>query len=135
MATTDRKFAATAESTSKHPHDWGRAMAVAICRLTDMAREAGDPVHHEALIGEDLHVFVEDTAEGVTITMSWTPSEQPASPAAAAGGAPAAGRPGEAVTTGDPSDDGNPQGGTADGDPAAGGRFDPTGGSTAGVGQ
>lgn len=100
MATTDRKFTATEESTSKHPQDWGRAMAVAICRLTDMAREAGDTVHHEALVGEDLHLFVEDTEHGVNITMSWTPREQSALP---------------------PGDDA--------------GHFDPTGGSTAGVGQ
>lgn len=119
MATTDRKFTATEESTSKHPHDWGRAMAVAICRLTDMAREAGDPVHHEALIGEDLHLFVEETAHGVTITMSWTPREQGALQPAGSAGADAPGA----------ADDG------AAGHSAAGQSFDPTGGSTAGLGQ
>jgi hypothetical protein len=119
MATTDRKFTATEESTSKHPHDWGRAMAVTICRLTDMAREAGDPVHHEALIGEDLHLFVEETEVGVAITMSWTPREQGALPAAGSAGAdaPAAAEDGGALHS------------------AAGQRFDPTGGSTAGLGQ
>lgn len=116
MATTDRKFTATEESTSKHPHDWGRAMSVAICRLTDMAREAGDPVHHEALIGEDLHLFVEDTEHGVNITMSWTPREHATLPS---GG-----------TDGDSARD---DGGSSHS--AAGQRFDPTGGSTAGVGQ
>lgn len=129
MATTDRKFAATAESTSKHPHDWGRAMAVAICRLTDMAREAGDPVHHEALVGEDLHLFVEDTEEGVNITMSWTPREQgalPAAPSPATGGADGAARGG---------DEDEQDGSDAAAHSAAGQRFDPTGGSTAGVGQ
>lgn len=112
MATTDKKFTATEESTSKHPHDWGRAMSVAICRLTDMAREAGDPVHHEALLGEDLHLFVEDTEEGVNITMSWTPRERPADSPQERGAE-------------DDDDDHS----------AAGQRFDPTGGSTAGVGQ
>ena len=67
-----------------------------------MAREAGDPVHHEALVGEDLHLFVEDTDDGVNITMSWTPQEQGA--------------------------DTSPHS-------AAGQSFDPTGGSTAGLGQ
>jgi hypothetical protein len=122
MATTDRKFTATEESTSKHPHDWGRAMAVAICRLTDMAREAGDPVHHEALVGEDLHLFVEDTEDGVNITMSWTPREQdtapPTPPALPAGDS----------ADGDESGDDDPHS-------AYGQRFDPTGGSTAGLGQ
>ncbi len=112
MATTDRKFTATEESTSRHPHDWGRAMAVAISRLADMAREAGDPVHHEALIGEDLHLFVEDTEGGVSITMSWTPREQAAS------------APGSSLGDGESTPHS-----------AAGQRFDPTGGSTAGVGQ
>ncbi|MHA7208477.1 hypothetical protein [Arthrobacter sp. MDT1-65] len=98
---TDRKFSATEKSTSKHPHDWGRAMAVAICRLADMAREAGDPVHHEALIGEDLRLFVEDSEDGVDITMSWTPRDRgtalPATNGSAAGherGGPAGGAPG-----------------------------------------
>ncbi|MDQ0736228.1 hypothetical protein [Arthrobacter agilis] len=116
---TDRKFSATEESTSRHPQDWGRAMAVAICRLADMAREAGDPVHHEALIGEDLHLFVEDTEHGVSITMSWTPREQGTLPPAPA----TQGACEEAV------DDGAAE------HSAAGQRFDPTGGSTAGLGQ
>jgi hypothetical protein len=89
MNTTGRKFTATEESTSKHPQDWGRAMAVAICRLGDMAREAGDDFEHEALLGEDLHLFVKETHDGVNITMSWTPKreapkervEEPAQPA------------------------------------------------------
>jgi hypothetical protein len=109
MATIDKKFTATEESTSKHPQDWGRAMSVAICRLTDMARQAGDPVHHEALLGEDLHLFVEDTDDGVTITMSWTPREQS-----------------EPTPVQDDDDSAHS---------AAGQRFDPTGGSTAGLGQ
>lgn len=127
MATTGKKFTATEESTSKHPHDWGRAMAVTITRLTEMAREAGDPVHDEALIGEDLHLFVEDTEDGVSVTMSWTPSERDSTTS----GAPDA----------DPSDtstDSPDAGGAAEADTehsAAGQRFDPTGGSTAGLGQ
>jgi hypothetical protein len=108
MATTDKKFTVTERSTSKHPHDWGRAMSVAISRLTDLARDAGDPVHDEALIGEDLHVFVADTEDGVSITMSWTPS----------GKAPVEDEP-------EPEDTHS----------AAGQQFDPTGGSTAGLGQ
>ncbi len=119
MAMTDRKFSATEASTSKHPHDWGRAMSVAICRLADMAREAGDPVHHEALIGEDLHLFVEDTEQGVNITMSWTPREEAVMASA-----------GAAVGNGAGSGDGNDLRHSA-----AGQRFDPTGGSTAGLGQ
>jgi hypothetical protein len=109
MATTDKKFTVTEKSTSKHPHDWGRAMSVAISRLTDLARDAGDPVHDEALIGEDLHVFVADTETGVSITMSWTPSER------------------KLPTGSGPEAEGTHS--------AAGQQFDPTGGSTAGLGQ
>jgi hypothetical protein len=59
-------------------------MAVAICRLGDMARDAGDEFEHEALLGEDLHLFVEETDDGVLITMSWTPKQEvPARPDAA----------------------------------------------------
>lgn len=125
---TDRKFSATEESTSKHPQDWGRAMAVAICRLAEMAREAGDPVHHEALIGEDLHLFVEDTADGVSITMSWTPREQGASPPATIALPPADGGADDDADDGADDDAETPHS-------ASGQRFDPTGGSTAGVGQ
>ena len=115
---TDRKFRATEESTSKHPQDWGRAMAVAISRLAVMAREAGDPVHHEALIGEDLRLYVEDTEHGVSITMSWTPSEEGTLLLATGGTA------------------GNGTGPAGDVEHGAAGRpFDPTGGSTAGLGQ
>jgi hypothetical protein len=130
MATTDKKFAATEESTSKHPHDWGRAMAVAICRLTDMAREAGDTVHHEALIGEDLHLFVEDTEHGVNITMSWTPREQGALSAPPSDTDPSS--QGTSSQQEAPQSDA-PGGGSPHS--AAGQRFDPTGGSTAGLGQ
>ncbi|WP_104181333.1 hypothetical protein [Arthrobacter sp. B0490] len=113
---TDRKFSATEKSTSKHPQDWGRAMAVAICRLADMAREAGDPVHHEALIGEDLRLFVEDSEHGVDITMSWTPRDQ-GTPLPATNG----------------STTGHGRGGAgAPGHGAADQPFDPTAGNTAG---
>lgn len=73
MGSAEKKFSVTEESDSKHPHDWGRAMAVAISRLADLAHEAGDVVEHENLYGEDLHLFVSETDEGANITMSWTP--------------------------------------------------------------
>lgn len=73
MAATDRKYSVSEGSTSKHPQDWGRAMARAISRLTDLAEEAGDAVEHEALLGEDLHLHVQDSEQGVIITVSWTP--------------------------------------------------------------
>ncbi len=71
----DKKFSVTEESSSKHPADWGRAMAIAISRLADLARDAGDVVEHENLYGEHLHLFVEETEDGANITMSWTPKK------------------------------------------------------------
>lgn len=75
MASMDKKFSVTEESSSKHPHDWGRAMAVAISRLVELAHEAGDVVEHENLYGEHLQLFVRETDDGVDITMSWTPKD------------------------------------------------------------
>ncbi len=121
---TDKKFTVTEESTSRHPQDWGRAMAVAICRLTELAREAGDPVHDEALLGEDLHLNVGETQDGVNITMSWTPRDREEPTLAS--------RDGDQV--GDDVMSGDVMSGDAE-HSAAGQRFDPTGGSTAGVGQ
>lgn len=73
MTGTEKKYTVTEASSSKHPHDWGRAMAVAISRLVEQADQAGDVVEHENLYNEDLHLFVEENDDGVDITMSWTP--------------------------------------------------------------
>lgn len=73
MGSAEKKFSVTEESDSKHPSDWGRAMAVAISRLVDLAHEAGDVVEDENLYGEDLHLYVAETEHGANITMSWTP--------------------------------------------------------------
>ena len=51
MGSAEKKFSATEESDSKHPSDWGRAMAVAMRRLVEMAHEAGDVVEDENLYG------------------------------------------------------------------------------------
>ncbi|GAB3550273.1 hypothetical protein GCM10027404_17190 [Arthrobacter tumbae] len=73
MGSAEKKFSVTEESDSKHPQDWGRAMAVAISRLVELAHEAGDVVEDENLYGEDLHLYLTETEEGANITMSWTP--------------------------------------------------------------
>jgi hypothetical protein len=73
MGSAEKKFSVTEESDSKHPQDWGRAMAVAISRLVELAHEAGDVVEDENLYGEDLHLYLSETEHGANITMSWTP--------------------------------------------------------------
>lgn len=75
MGSASKKYSTTEESDSTHPHDWGRAMAVAISRLVEMAHDAGDVVEHENLYGEDLHLCVTETEHGANITLSWTPKE------------------------------------------------------------
>ncbi|KRF08586.1 hypothetical protein ASH00_02445 [Arthrobacter sp. Soil782] len=73
MGSAEKKFTVTEESDSKHPQDWGRAMAVAISRLVELAHEAGDVVEDENLYGEDLHLYLSETEDGANITISWTP--------------------------------------------------------------
>jgi hypothetical protein len=65
-------YTASAVSNSKEPHDWGRAMAAAMSALAAQSSLAGSS--HTALFGEDLHLSVTETAEGVDIRLSWTPA-------------------------------------------------------------
>lgn len=66
-------YTASAASSSRDPHDWGRAMASAMTSLAEEADAGGDPAH-EALYGQDLHLSITPTEEGVLITLGWTPS-------------------------------------------------------------
>jgi|1186.fasta_scaffold1222385_2 hypothetical protein len=71
----DAGYRASAESNSKEPHDWGRAMAAAMSALVAQSSLAGSS--HTELFGEVLHLTVTETAEGVDITLTWTPDESP----------------------------------------------------------
>lgn len=67
------KYTATANASSTHPHDWGRAMSVALQELVAQSTAGGDDIEHENLYGEDLHMTVAECEEGVRIRLSWTP--------------------------------------------------------------
>lgn len=68
-------YSATESSSSKHPGDWGRAMAVALTRLVDQARADGYFIEHDNLFGASLHLTITEVAHGVQITIQWDPDE------------------------------------------------------------
>ena len=60
----NKKYSASAEANSRHPQDWGRAMAAAMTDLVEQRREDGGRVDHEDL-------------DGVEITLTWQPEGEP----------------------------------------------------------
>lgn len=72
--TVDRTYSATAAANSKHAHDWGRAISVTMQHLVAQAREAGEEVGDGCLYGEDLHLLIRDTQQGVEIQLTWKPA-------------------------------------------------------------
>lgn len=62
-------------ASSRDPHDWGRAMAVALNRLLDAARQDRNYVGHEHLLGEDLTMRIEAEGDGATVHLAWSPAE------------------------------------------------------------
>ncbi len=75
MAINEGRYKASESASSKHPGDWGRAMAKAMDRLVDQAADKDTGRGHEELYGEDLHLVSRETDDGVEITLSWTPGE------------------------------------------------------------
>ncbi|WP_077488970.1 hypothetical protein [Sinomonas mesophila] len=80
------RYTAMEHASSRDPHDWGRAMAVALNRLLDAAREDRNYVGHEHLLGEDLTMRIEAEDDGATVHLAWEPVV-----ADDGGGAPGAG--------------------------------------------
>ncbi|GLB65754.1 hypothetical protein [Arthrobacter mangrovi] len=78
----DFQYSATAKTNSKHPYDWGRAMALAVARLTAQAEGEGLGRRRD-LYDEDLTLRISELADGMQITLSWTPGaeEETAAPA------------------------------------------------------
>ena len=66
-------FIGSAESNSKDPHDWGRAMAAAMSAL--VAQSSIEGSSHAVLFGRDLRLTVTETDDGVGITLSWSPED------------------------------------------------------------
>lgn len=74
MSEAQENFSAEAEASSRDPHDWGRAMALAVTRLADQIAPPDSEDIHAALVGKDLHLNIRDGSGGVTITVSTGPA-------------------------------------------------------------
>lgn len=68
-----KNYSATVSSSSKHPADWGRAMAVALTRVVAQARSDGHDIESDNLYGAELHLTITECDQGVNITLSWNP--------------------------------------------------------------
>ena len=80
------RYTGMEHASSRDPHDWGRAMAVALNRLLDAARQDRNYVGHEHLLGEDLTMRIEAEGDGATVHLTWAPAEADESTAGAADG-------------------------------------------------
>jgi hypothetical protein len=70
MTEPQENYSADAEASSTDPHDWGRAMALAVTRLAEQLAPEGSEDIHTSLVGKDLHLKIRDGDAGVTITVS-----------------------------------------------------------------
>jgi hypothetical protein len=68
--TEPEKYSATAEASSMDPHDWGRALALALTRLAEQIAPEGSDDIHTLLVGRDLHLKISDEPAGVSIRVS-----------------------------------------------------------------
>ena len=73
MTEPQENYSAEAEASSMDPHDWGRAMALAVTRLAEQLAPADSEDIHASLVGKDLNLKIRDDAAGVTITVSTAP--------------------------------------------------------------
>lgn len=73
-------YTATEHASSKDPHDWGRAMAVALNRLLEAAQLDRDYLEHQHLLGQDIVMRCEAQGDGVAVHLSWLPQNQDDAP-------------------------------------------------------
>jgi hypothetical protein len=74
--TEPENYSAEAEASSMDPHDWGRAMALAVSRLAGQLApgDIGDSGEVPAsLLGRDLRLVIREDPAGVRITISTGP--------------------------------------------------------------
>lgn len=69
----------TAESTasSRHPQDWGRAVAVALNSLVAQSQNADTDLNTSELFGADLALHIDELADGARLTLTWTKTDIP----------------------------------------------------------
>jgi hypothetical protein len=77
MIEPQENYSAVAEASSMDPHDWGRAMALAVTRLAEQLAPEGSEDIHTSLVGRDLQLKIRDDGSGVTITVSTTSEADP----------------------------------------------------------
>jgi hypothetical protein len=70
MTGPEENYSAEAEASSRDPHDWGRAMALALTRLAEQLAPEDSEDMHASLVDRPLNLFIRDEAAGVTITVS-----------------------------------------------------------------
>ncbi len=71
--TEPESYSAEAEASSMDPHDWGRAMALAVTRLAAQLAPGDSEDIHASLLGRDLRLLISDDPAGVRITVSTGP--------------------------------------------------------------
>jgi len=70
MSEPEGNYSAEAEASSTDPHDWGRAMALALTRLAEQLAPEGAEDRHTSLVDRPLSLRIRDDEAGVTITIS-----------------------------------------------------------------
>jgi len=65
-------YTASAESSSRNPQDWGRAVALIFESLAEQARAAGDDPAVANMVGAEVHLRITSIPDGVAITGTWT---------------------------------------------------------------
>ena len=70
MTDSGENYSAEAEASSRDPHEWGRAMALALTRLAEQLAPEDAEEMHASLVDRPLHLTIRDDAAGVTITVS-----------------------------------------------------------------
>ncbi len=58
-------------SSSRHRHDWGRSVAIALESLVAQSQGAETDLKTSELFGADLILRIEPLANGATITLAW----------------------------------------------------------------
>jgi hypothetical protein len=70
MTGPEETYSAEAEASSRDPHDWGRAMALALTRLAEQLAPEDSENRHASLVDKPLQLRIRDDGGGVTITIS-----------------------------------------------------------------
>lgn len=70
MTGPEENYSAEAEASSRDPHDWGRAMALALTRLAEQLAPEDSEDMHTSLVDRPLDLRIRDDGAGVTITIS-----------------------------------------------------------------